>query len=119
MAVLSGRERHGFETRMLEHLHECFPHHMALLTEESARALIRSGTDRASHFGINSEPDVCGFISLVVVFGERFDENPTFQWARDVLDAPELTDPSTRVDRLYEKAMKWLQGASDQASERP
>jgi hypothetical protein len=98
----------SFESRMLEHVRRHFPVHAGKLTEAKARSVIRDGMARSVAYGIVSERGVCTFIDLMVAFGEDFDRNPRYPWAREILIGLDLKSPATRIDRLHDRALFYL-----------
>ena len=102
----------SFESRLLAHLQRCFPEHVGKLGEEAARSAIRDGIARAHGYGIVSERQVCIFIDLMFALGERFDRDPKHPWARAILLGFDRKAPATRIDRLYDRALAWLQTQS-------
>ncbi len=100
------KARGRFEDRMIEHLRRCFPSQFDDPGEEALRELIRAGVDKANGYGFVAERDVCKFIDLMVVFGEKFDKDRSLPWAREILSDPEEEDPSERIERLFDAALE-------------
>jgi hypothetical protein len=62
---------------------------------------IEAGIARAEQFEMVAERDVCKFIDLQFAFGQSFDCE---EWAKEVLEDPEIRNPSTRIDALMDQA---------------
>jgi hypothetical protein len=95
-----------FERRMMEHIRKCFPARLDTLGEQKVIDLIKYGIQRAAHYGITTQRDVCKYIDLSVVFGREFDTDPKLPWARSVLEDSSAAGSMERMDYLYEVALK-------------
>ena len=94
-----------FENRMVIHLRKFFPQHCKALHERGIRDVIQHAIRRAASYGIVTERDVCKYTDLVFAFDRDFDRDPKLPWAARVLGDPELTDPTERVNRLFDEAL--------------
>jgi hypothetical protein len=74
--------------------------------------LIRDGIESAKGHNLTSERGVVLYTVLMFFLGSGFDKDPQFPWAENVLNDKSIPDESTRVNRLYEEAIafmeKWL-----------
>ncbi len=66
------------------------------------------GIEKASHYGIVSERDVCKFTDLMFAFGEMFDKDTKLPWAVAILTDSGIEDPSTRTNRLWDTAQAYI-----------
>ena len=105
MDILRQEARKGFENRMLAHLTRYFSEACARMGEGETRDLIRYGIERANHYGIEAERDVCKYIDVMVVLGRDFDVDETFPWAAEILTDDTLQDNKTRTDLLVQSAV--------------
>lgn len=97
-----------FEERALPFVKEFFPKHTALLGEEGARKVIRHSMARGATHGLTTERDLRLYLSLMCMLGSSFDSDPQMPWAAARLnEAPGRVD-AARMERLYEKAMEYL-----------
>jgi len=106
-----------FENSMLEHIREFFPRHYEILGEPTIRKVIQYGVDRAENYGFTTEQDVCLYINLMLMLGGNFDTDVQLPWATAILNNETITDSVTRIDRLYDAAMDYLDrvaGANNQ-----
>jgi hypothetical protein len=95
-----------FADDMVRHLRESFPSKCAALGEVGVRDAIQDGISRAGRYGVQKHSDICRFIDMMFVFGADFDTNPKMLWAARILTDPSITDPDTRMYRLYEEARR-------------
>ena len=108
MEALEQAVLEGFEDRMVVHLQGFFPGRCAELGDDGMREMVRYGMERAKSYGIVNELDVCRYIDLMIFFGRDFDTDPETPWAGRILSMESLTDPTAKIDRLYEEEMKKL-----------
>jgi hypothetical protein len=101
IAVFEARLRERFESRMADHLAAYFPAETGRLGLELP-AFIRRNTDKALHYGINREHDVCIYLDLAMAYGEQFDA--ALPWSRDILNDPALGAPA-KIERLLKIAV--------------
>ena len=102
------QSRERFELFMAGHLDQFFPDHCRALGKDGVRKAIAIGIEKASHYGIVSERDVCKFTDLMFAFGEMFDNDPKLPWAAAILTDVRIANPSTRTNRLCDKAHAYL-----------
>jgi hypothetical protein len=105
MRIFSWMAWNSFEGRMVAHLGEFFPQRCKTLGEEKTRETIQQGTVNARKYGIISEHDVCIYIDMMFEYGDDFDVDPELPWASQVLNDPEIRDPTYKVNRLFDAAM--------------
>ena len=105
MDILRQEVRKGFEDRMLSHLTRYFSEACARMGESGARELIRYGIERAKHYGIVAERDVCKYIDVMAVLGRDFDVDAAFPWAAEILAEDTIADNKKRTDLLVQSAM--------------
>ena len=107
----------GFQDRMLEHVGQFFPKHLAILGEPAIREVVSLGIDRGSVYGFVTEHDLCLYIDLMLLLGSLFDEDPQYPWAEAILNDKGIPDSAQRSERLYDEAMAFLDdvaGAEDE-----
>lgn len=117
MAVLEQAVLRTFENRMLEHLKEFFPKHCEILGEEQVRKVIRLGLERAEQYGLVSERDIHLYVGLMFMLGSYFDHDPQLPWAAKILTDEDIVDPNVRADRVYDRAMAFLNEAAGAQSQ--
>jgi hypothetical protein len=109
---MGSRAAQSFVTRMEAHLRKHFPNHCATLGDAGVREAIGSGTAKAGQYGIESERDVCKFITLMFTFGRDFDVDPKLPWASEILRNPVYQTPTHRTEALYATAKTRTRQAS-------
>ncbi|MBM4039868.1 MAG: hypothetical protein FJ290_15290 [Planctomycetes bacterium] len=107
----------GFQDRMVEHIGQFFPKHLAVFGEPAIRQAVSLGIDRGSVYGFATEHDLCLYIDLMLLLGSLFDEDPQYPWAEAILNDKGITDNATRAERLYDEAMAFLDDAAGQEGE--
>ncbi|HUT32676.1 MAG TPA: hypothetical protein VNE39_04275 [Planctomycetota bacterium] len=107
----------SFQDRMVEHIREFFPKHLAILGEPAIREVVGLGIDRGSIHGFITEHDLCLYIDLMLLLGCLFDEDPQYPWAEAILNDKGITDNAARTERLYDEAMAFLDAAAGEEGE--
>ena len=102
----------NFENRLLEHLEEFFPKHCGILGKEQVRKVIRLGLEQAEQYDFVSERNVYLYVGLMFMLGSYFDQDLQLPWAKQILVDENLVNPNTRADRLYDRAMAFLNQAA-------
>ncbi len=106
-----------FEDRTVQHVKEFFPKHCEILGEGPVRQVIRRGIERAEDHGLTSERDVTLYIGLMFMLGSNFDLDPQLPWAVEILDDDTTGNPNLRANRVYDKAMAYLDKVAGPNSE--
>jgi hypothetical protein len=101
MQAFSEAMRRGFETRMVAHLRATFAKLTAGRPDHNILAFVRFGVERSAAYGITIERDVERYLEYMVLYGPRFDADPRFAWAADVLNASDASG-TTKMDRIDE-----------------
>jgi len=107
----------GFENRMVDHVGQFFPRHLAVLGEPAIRAVIRLGVTRGEAYGFDTEHDLCLYINLMLLLGSLFDEDPQLAWADAILHDTSIPDGAARAERLHDEAMKFHDAAAGEEGE--
>ena len=108
--LLAADRRRDFEERLARHLLRFFPDKVASLAEGEFHAFIRHGSARAARYGLDTERDICKYLSLMCVFGRDFDSDTRLPWAAETLRKPFRTS-STKMNRLMELALAHAESA--------
>ncbi|WP_437668809.1 hypothetical protein [Sorangium sp. So ce131] len=101
-----GLER--FEDEMVIHLHRFAPRHAAVIGDEWVRRTIRLGVERARAYGVTNPGLLRFYVELMFMFGSMFDTDPLQPWAGAILKDPSIPDEASRVDRLYDAMLSYL-----------
>jgi hypothetical protein len=97
-----------FEDSMVEHIKEFFPKYYEIHKEPLIRKVILYAVEQAESYGLITERDVCLYINLVFLWGSNFDTDPQLSWAAAILNDEMITDSVTRIDKLHDKGMEYL-----------
>lgn len=97
----------NFENKMFAYLEKFFPKNCEVHGETKIREIIRYGIEEAEVHGFTTERDVCLYISLMLMLGHRFYQDPQLPWA-SIFFNDENISPSQKIDRIYDKAMAYL-----------
>lgn len=96
----------GFERRMLLHLRKFFPEQCSSLGDDGVTLAVRHGIERAEHYGIRMEREVCKYIDVMFSFGRDFDTDTTLPWAASILTDGGIRSSAARIDRLVKAAAR-------------
>jgi hypothetical protein len=97
-----------FEDEMVVHLRGFVPRHAEVIGEDWLRRSIRFGVERAAGHGVTNPGLLRFYVELMFLFGGRFDEDPLFPWAGEILRDPRFADEVSRIDRLYQATRDYL-----------
>jgi hypothetical protein len=78
------------------------------MSDEILRSTIQSGIERAKVYGLNGRGSVRFFIELMFWLGIDFDTDPQFPWIVDILGNQAIPDQNTRVNKLYDHVMDYV-----------
>ncbi len=110
--ALSQASLKSYEERMVTHLTKFFSPQCLALGEARTREAIYYGILRAKTYGVVSERDVCIYIDLMFAFGRDFDKDPNYSSAAQILTDKTIPDPTARINRLFEIALKHVRQAA-------
>jgi hypothetical protein len=97
-----------FEKEMLKHVDEHFPRHAEVLGAKTVLNVIRHGFDRAENYDFSTRHEVCLFIDMMIMLGSDFDTDPQLPWAADILNDETISDPTVKIEKLYDRVMVYL-----------
>ena len=106
MEALSEYKTKMFEDRVVVRVNGLFPEECEALEEPEVREIVQYGIQQAEQYGIVSEGDVCLYIDLMFVFGRDMDKDPELLWANEILNNERLSDPTAKVNRLYDAGLE-------------
>jgi len=102
----------NFESRAIHVLHALWPEKCTRLGDDVLDVLVTAAVERARHHELRGDrgPALC--LVLMFMLGAGFDTDPQFPWIEQTLAERAPAPQDTRVDRLYEQSMafldKWL-----------
>ena len=89
MRVLATSNRDRYLSRLMDTFRALWPEQVSELGD-GYLDFLESSISRAAAYGIDSESDVARFINLCFVWGSEFEALPENEWARRILNTPEL-----------------------------
>lgn len=120
MLVIRNEQMRAFEDAQFiewlrQHLSRFFPERCLELGPETVSNTIADGLARARARGFQEPADLCRFLDLMFAFGLQFDRDESYPWASELLNAPEITNPTERMDLLIAAAKAHLTFAAQGA----
>jgi hypothetical protein len=106
-----------FEERMLGYLAESFPKQSALLGPGQMRRVVALGLERCAHYGHLTEREIYFYLTLMLMLGSWFDEDPQLPWCAAGLTDPSIVHPSARLNRLHSETMDYLDRVAGENNE--
>lgn len=106
-----------FEDEMIEHLQKFFPKYYEIYGEPLIRKVIQYGTERAEIYGFLTKRDTPLYIDLMMLLGSHFDQDPQYPWAIEILEDQSVENPIEKADKLYDRALKYLDEAAGKENE--
>lgn len=110
MAALARASTQQFEDQLVAHLLKWFPDECRVLGLEDVRRVIQEGTRKAARYGLELQRDLCRYIDLMFLLGMDFDT--ALPWAHELLTAPEIPQPTLRLERTFTEASRRLRARS-------
>lgn len=98
----------AFEQRMVDHLRTYFPGHYEIWGPATARTVVQYGYKKAQEYGFITERNICLYLTLMATLGGNFNTDPQLPWASAILTDTTTPEPTTRIDRLTDQAMEFL-----------
>jgi len=94
----------AFEQRLLEKLAERYPERIKACGEAPALGMVRLGVERAKSRGLAAEEDLLRYLSMMLLFGSEWEQDPQLPWATNALAENDTPAPA-RMARLWERAL--------------
>jgi hypothetical protein len=88
-ALAEGR-RAAYVDRLAAHVRALYPEAVWSTPPEDLRRRLDAAVTRALGYGLATEAQAAYFVELTFLLGERFDEDPAYPWAREILDDASL-----------------------------
>jgi hypothetical protein len=97
-----------FADAMLCRMQEVHPEKAQYVGEPALRGLIAKALEESGKFNISTGAGVSLILALMFVIGHGCANDPKFPWIAGTLNNPAVVDPNQRADRLYSKAITYL-----------
>lgn len=98
----------GFEDEAIRRMNQVHPEKCDYLGEARLRALIPRAAEEAQRLRVATDAGICLLLALMFVIGHGCAADPKFPWIARALGEDATTLPDQRVERLYSKAMIYL-----------
>ena len=108
MHVLSAAMRPSLVDPLAAHLRDYFPGQCEMLGDAQLRKTVELGLENAAGYGLLSEREVFLYLSVMFMLGSFFDTDPQLPWAGPILNRSTFPDGFTKVQKLYDAAMDYL-----------
>jgi len=105
LALEQDRQRR-FAARVADHLRRYLQPETAHLSDPELHKFAAAAIQRGTAYGLETEPDLCKFCTLAVIFGARFDEDLPF--ASRILADPSVPSATQRIMRVFQHCIKRL-----------
>lgn len=105
MDALSQQARAQFIANMVNHLRNYFPAMAWLLTPDELRSQINTCIERAAHYQLTTQQQVCRFLNVAASYGWEFDRDPDLLWMQKILTDKTLMQPGERLDHLVQTCL--------------
>jgi hypothetical protein len=69
---------------------------------------VQYSCQKSQEYGFITERNICLYLTLMATLGGNFDTDPQLPWASTILTDTTISEPTTRIDRLTEQAMEFL-----------
>lgn len=107
-ALRASREDDCVE-RLRGHLRESFPREISLLAPDAVEKVIRLGIARSTAHGLPAECDIYTYLTLMLMLGAHFDDDPQLDWVGARLQTvPGRAGDTSRIDKLHDDALHYL-----------
>jgi hypothetical protein len=106
-----------FEERMLGYLAESFPRQSALLGRDRMRRIVALGRRRSAEYGLETEREIYFYLTLMLMLGSWFDEDPQLPWCAARLTDRSILHPPARLNRLHNETMEYLDRVAGENNE--
>jgi hypothetical protein len=106
-----------FERRMLGYVADGFARQTSLLGPAQMRRVIALGRERAERRGHKTEREIYLYLTLMLMLGSWFDEDPQLVWAAEMLDDRSIRHAPARLNRVHGAAMDYLDAVAGENNE--
>ena len=95
----------AFFHRTSQHVRANFPDATGGMSETDLRLVFDSVVRRCQAFGLHSERQIICMMDSTMLLGDRFEEQPKYRWARDVLTSERMS-ADDRAKRVLAAAVR-------------
>ena len=105
--VLGSGMLKAFENEMVDHLAKFSPPLFAVIKEPQMREVVRFGFKQSEEYGLPLRGPMRLYLEMMLLFGSRFDTDPQYPWAREVLADKHSVCEMQRSEWLHEKILDY------------
>lgn len=105
--VFRAQALRSYEDAMVAHLTGFSPPLAQAVGPERLRIAIELGMKQAAAYGFDARGPVRLYLELMLLFGCRFDTDPQYPWAAEILGNRDLDTQMQRAQRLYERTLDY------------
>ena len=109
MEVFQAEARRTFEDAMVAHLAAFSPQLHRAVGDAALRSAVQLGMTKAASYGFDQRGPVRLYLELMLLFGSRFDTDPQYPWASEILSDRDGAPQMQRAERLYAWTMDYRQ----------
>jgi hypothetical protein len=109
MNAIRAETARTFEGEMVRHLAAFSPPLFKAIGEPQLREAIRFGVAAADRHGFTTRGPVRLYLELMLLFGSRFDTDPQYPWAQEILNERDSAPQAQRADVLYRRTLHFLE----------
>lgn len=106
-----------FRERTIKRLKVFAPRHFELFGEATVRDVVDVAIRQGSSYGLTTESAVYLFVQAMFILGSKFDTDPMFPWAGEILEDQAITAQNQKTDRLYKQLSDYVQKALGKSNE--
>jgi hypothetical protein len=107
----------NFENEIIKHIRDYFPIHWRTAGEEALRRVVRLGIMQAEQYGLLGEREIYLYVSLMLYLGSHFHMDPLIPWAARYLTDKAATNSFQRIEKTFDRAMRYLNQCEGMSSE--
>lgn len=109
LARLAASRREALVEELSSQLQKQFPVQVSPLEPSALGRCVGASLDSARRYGISANEHLYRFVCLCACFGWDFETRPESRWMVDMLRDSEITDPHSRLLRLYKECIRRLE----------
>jgi hypothetical protein len=117
MDTLAENCESAFRKNMEDHVCDFAPRLASSAGPDGVRQFVEQGIEQARHYGFESRDTVRFYLDTACVLGHRFDTDPQYEWAREVLHEPSLYGEDQKADLLSRFLFDYMDSVSGPKNE--
>lgn len=111
--VLGKRTQADFQERVIDMLAENYPRECRQAGGRlQMNIFVQQGIEKAAARGFLSQREVILFVTLMMILGAGFENDPQLPWVADLLDEAVIADPTVRIENLFAETIAYLEATA-------